>query len=529
MPIRWYLLPLLTALLTSLIPPPFSQSAFNWVCLVPLLLFLDRAPTKRAAFAGGLLAGTTYTLLFLWPFTTLIWWGWASNPTEYAAVLSKQDTFIASFYPLLSLSGGLFWALWAALLVGLVPSRRDRVWFAAAAWMVFEYLRALALFEYTIGFLGYGLYPYQTLRQLAAITGTLGLSGLVVLVNAAIAHAFPLVLAAVRGERVDRIRAEVAVVVSVAIAFAACLGLAHAYENHDEPAGQAKRVNVAALQAGKSTYTREDFQSGSLDHAYLPLLEKALDGGAEILLLPESVWLAKLKLDDTEMAHTISKQVSEDEILSFLGPRLSNSGAIALVGIDVAAEGQAYNAIVAWDSSGILGRYHKRWLTPFAEYSPWLWKWTAPEGRVVYTAGEGSQLFDLNGIRVGGFICQEAQFPELTRRSVLDGAEILVTNGNDSIFRDPRVAYWHHVATQFRAIETHRPIVRAMKTGISSVVNAHGQLAAHSQMGASTGLLATVPISQVTTPYVRWGNWLVYLALIYIVAVGFLRIRRGGS
>ena len=132
----------------------------------------------------------------------------------------------------------------------------------------------------------------------------------------------------------------------------------------------------------------------------------------------------------------------------------------------------------------------------------------------------------VGGARAGAFICQEAQFPFIARQSAREGAQLLVSTGNDSIFRNPAVASGHHVAAMFRAIETHRPLVRAMKTGISSIMDPHGRVVAQADLGQHTVLVAAVVPSDERTLYTQWGDWIVGMAAALIALVGIGRVSR---
>ncbi len=58
-------------------------------------------------------------------------------------------------------------------------------------------------------------------------------------------------------------------------------------------------------------------------------------------------------------------------------------------------------------------------------------------------------------------------------------------------------------------MQSHGPIVRAIKTGISSIVDAHGRVLAQDAQ----------------TLYTRWSDWLVGLAALLIAALTLLRLR----
>jgi len=525
-----WLLPILSGWLLSLSCPPQSLTPTVWIALVPLFVFLAHDPRPLRALWGGWLSGLTYALIIVHPLLSLVWWGWALTSEEYTASLRQQQRFLHVWYPLTALWCSMWWGLWGAALVWLARSARSRVWWAAALWLLIcEHLRRVTFFDFTWGFLGYALHPYPVLRQLAAVTGILGLSALIVLVNAWIAHALRACWALLRpssahgGATPTHALRELGLAASVLGAALGSWGLGVQNASHREEAGSAT-ISVATLQVSPHTYTKEEYAAGALDWTYTPLLEGALERGAKLLVLPEGVWLAKLRLDETPLPATLSRHVRPSEIAADLAQWLGDSGAVVLVGFDVATQGHLYNSIVSWDAQGLRSQYHKRRLTPFAEYPPGPFRHLAPRNRLTFTPGQGAQLFAVDSLRVGGFICQEAQFPDLIRQSVREGAQLLVSSGNDGIFRHPAVAEGHHIAAIFRAIETHRPLVRAMKTGISSIIDPHGQVLTAAGIKQEALLLRDVAASHRTTFYTRWGDWLVGLCAALTLTIGLLRL-----
>ena len=527
-----WLLPLLSGWLLTRSAPHQSLTPTVWVALVPLLLFLHRAATPGRAFLGAWLSGLVYFLFMVFPFTSLIWWGWAFTPEEYQESLRQQRLFLWIWYPLTSVWCAAWWGLWGAALVSLARSSRVCIWLAAGLWILLcEWVRSRVFFDFTWGYLGYALHPYETLSQVAALTGVTGLSALIVLVNAWVAHTLRSAWSLLRPRGSEPSAApelshparELLVTLSVLIAAYGCWTTGARYARHPEP-GQPEPVRIAALQASRRTYAREEFEAGALDWTYTPLIDAAIEAGAAVLVLPESVWLAKLKLDEAPFPETLSRHVTPEEIHDFLAPHLGGSGATILVGFDAGRQGELHNSMLAWDAGGMMGMYSKRRLTPFAEYPPGWFRHLAPKNRITYRAGRGAQLFAINGLRVGGFICQEAQFPHLARESVLAGAQLLVTTGNDGIFRHPAVAHGHQVAAQFRAIETHRPIARAMKTGFSSLIDAHGRVLKRSHLDQQAFLIEPLTPSDRTTPYTRWGDWPVALAALLILPACLARL-----
>ena len=77
-------------------------------------------------------------------------------------------------------------------------------------------------------------------------------------------------------------------------------------------------------------------------------------------------------------------------------------------------------------------------------------------------------------MNLGGLICFDSIYEELSYRTASDGADILCVSTNDSWFEDSRAVYMHCAQSRLRAIETGLPVVRAANTGISATITKDG-------------------------------------------------------
>ena len=75
---------------------------------------------------------------------------------------------------------------------------------------------------------------------------------------------------------------------------------------------------------------------------------------------------------------------------------------------------------------------------------------------------------------------------------------------------------------RMRAVEAGRPMLRAANTGPSVAIDLRGTILVRSPQFRTYSLTATVQPMQGETPYVRWGNRPVVLALILVVILGVL-------
>jgi apolipoprotein N-acyltransferase len=72
----------------------------------------------------------------------------------------------------------------------------------------------------------------------------------------------------------------------------------------------------------------------------------------------------------------------------------------------------------------------------------------------------------------------------------------------------------HHAQDVMRAIETDRWLVRAANTGLSGVIDPHGNTRWLSGINVYQLHADIIYRRQTQTLYVRWGNWLLPLLVI---------------
>jgi len=93
---------------------------------------------------------------------------------------------------------------------------------------------------------------------------------------------------------------------------------------------------------------------------------------------------------------------------------------------------------------------------------------------------------------------------------------VMVNATNDAWFLDSAELDMHLAMCVFRAVETRVPWVRSTNTGVSAVIDATGKAVAKLTRGGrdrdiAGALKATVPMSNMTSPYVRIGDTFVIL------------------
>lgn len=168
---------------------------------------------------------------------------------------------------------------------------------------------------------------------------------------------------------------------------------------------------------------------------------------------------------------------------------------------------QTYNSALLLGADGtIRDAYDKNLLIPFAEYVPFDTR--APELIELFPAGRHfaaaheTQALSLGAWRIATPICYEAVRPDFVRRMAAAARpHLLVSLANDAWFGDSQEPRLHDAMARLRAVEHRRYLVRATNSGISSVVDPVGRVAARTQLLARENLRAEVRLLDGATLY----------------------------
>jgi apolipoprotein N-acyltransferase len=99
---------------------------------------------------------------------------------------------------------------------------------------------------------------------------------------------------------------------------------------------------------------------------------------------------------------------------------------------------------------------------------------------------------------------------------------------NDAWFGESFAADQHLQASQMRALEAGRWMVRSTNTGASAVIDERGRVVERLPAFVAGALTHAVPPREGATPYVRFGNLpALALAVLLLAAAGFARRGKG--
>ena len=221
---------------------------------------------------------------------------------------------------------------------------------------------------------------------------------------------------------------------------------------------------------------------------------------------------------------------TQTEFTRRLGEEAVGHGSAVVAGVPVreAPGGPYLNAVVMLGPEA--GLYFKRRLVPFGEYLPLAFALRPVVAALGirmanFSAGAREQEpLRLGSHALGVSICYEIAFGSAVRMDLPEAA-LLVTVSNDAWFGDSIGPHQHLEIARVRAAETGRWLVRATNTGLSSVVSPRGEVRGRlPQFEVAADTFDVVPMRG-ETPYVRFGDAPVLVALALWLVAGLVRSR----
>lgn len=238
----------------------------------------------------------------------------------------------------------------------------------------------------------------------------------------------------------------------------------------------ADTFTAVALQGNLSSSEKWSGSVYDMVDIYLDLSDKALAEAKDRNFPQETVVL----VPETAFPVAFTEKSAYSKIISEYA---KNNNINFVAGAFSAVNKTSGNSLFVFDYNGnMLQPYTKRVLVPFGEYVPYRSLFTSIVPSLAEInmlsadlyAGEHTAVFETNAGKLGSAICYESIFPNLCRKSVKDGAEVLLIATNDSWFGESAALKHHLAAARMRAVENGVPVIRAANTGISALINADG-------------------------------------------------------
>jgi len=152
-----------------------------------------------------------------------------------------------------------------------------------------------------------------------------------------------------------------------------------------------------------------------------------------------------------------------------------------------------------------VGKHH---LVPFGEYIPSWLPWLRKIGPDIadFQPARDNGILTTDTVQFGSLICYESLFPEEARQRVQAGANVLIVVTNDAWYGHSPAAWQHFQASQARAIETGRYVLRVGNTGVSAIIAPDGHITNTTPWWQLAAITGTYHTSTIMTPYQTWGD-----------------------
>jgi apolipoprotein N-acyltransferase len=493
---------------------PFDLSLLAWIAAVPMLLAVDRTQSYRRALFLGWWAGVVETAGgFYWLIDVMR--RFADFPWVAAAAV----------FLLFCATRAIIFLLFTAILCAIRRRVNVPMTVLAPIVMVSSELAIPQLFPCG-QWISQAWHPLVI--QISELTGPLGVTALLMLVNGALYD----LLHNPRAARYPAMAA--AGLFGAALIFGAVR-----MRQVDQIVAGAPRLSVGLVQPDVAYSVDGDFSADEVLrqlHALQEQSRRLQALGAQLLVWSEGSYPVAVPRD-------FSADFSERS------PAMIRRGfsVPTLIGADMYDEkhDDAFNSAILLGSDGsVLGYYDKVRLLAFGEYIPgietfpWLRKFL-PEGAGRFTAGSGPRLINLKDPdgrdwQLGPVICYEDILPGFLSRVGRLHPNLLVNLTSDSWFGADTEPWEHLALAVFASVELRVSMVRAVNSGISALIDPNGRVVKKTYANdpyrnprGADGIVVSAPrMPGADTPFTAVGNLFAYICTAATLLVLAFALRR---
>jgi len=464
--------------------PPFGAIYLAYPALVAAIYLLA---TSKRLFAESWIFGTAFFVLSL---------SWIVSPFMVEPWKTGWMAPFALFFMALGL--GLFWAV-ACRITKKMPAKPLAL---ALGLAVAELARGYVFTGFPWGLIG-TIWIDLPVMQLAAWVGTYGVTFLTLLAAAVAVIAL--------GHWKNGLGLLVAALPVIAL-----LGLG-ALRNGETLQRDQPYVRLIQPNAPQKLKFQRDFALQNFDES-LALTAEPSETPIDIVIWPETslpFWVDQAEFALLDLADQAN-------------------GARVLVGANRRENTDVYNSLLVVEPDGQVSQiYDKRHLVPFGEYLPFSSvlskfgiKGLAAFENYGYRKGQSEPLLDLGDAGlVQAAICYEAVFPQ-GMRAISKRPDWIVQVTNDAWFGNFTGPQQHLAQARLRSIELGLPIARSANTGITSVIDAKGDVMAALALNTQGRLDVALPMPYAATFYTKWGELPLLIGIFLLGLVIWFRKRR---
>ena len=499
--------------------PPVNLPVLAWVALVPLFVAIGDKSIVQGFFLSFLSGIVFFLGIFNWilEISGYIW----IHHTMLALYLGSYFAIFGLVFAFISQRQGSATALFSAPFV----------------WVALEYARSnFSFLALPWSLLAHSQYQYPTLIQVASVTGTYGVSFLIVMINSGIAvlilhwtHRFQ--------HRKSNFIPPISKQGSVALVLTALillsLTLLYGHMIVSRPiAGDEIRLSLVQGNIEQSKKWDRRYADAIME-TYSHMTQAAAKGKPDLIVWPETAVPGFID-KNTILYKEVNRIALEAQSFLLLGSSQYRKF------INKRSGRKYFNSAFLIHSDGEMQKkqqYDKIRLLPFGEYTPFKraipWSYIKVPNLGGFTPGKEFTIFELPSCCFGVTICWENIFSNLFRQFVKQGAQFMVNITNEAWFGKTAAPYQFVSMSVFRAAENRVFVVRCANTGVSCFIDPYGRIVSRvmDKNGSDIfvrGVLSgsVIPLES-NTFYTRYGNWLVWMCTVFSVVVILVALFKG--
>ncbi|MGL1894002.1 MAG: apolipoprotein N-acyltransferase [Spirochaetaceae bacterium] len=475
---------------------------------IAFLAFFALIPMFLVIFKLNYIEGIIYGFLFgMLKYQSFNFWFKDFDPAAYAVAPGIHGIYFLLFFPL------------AIFFYRTLPKRGYLL--ITVAWWAYEIFKSTNVVGYSYGVLSQTMYQTHIFTGVADIIGSYTLSLLII---------FPCILATFlfsqRKRGVNRLEWIVPGLIYLIIMVTSIIYTAHSKIDYSNT----KTLRVSLAQHNLNCWlSKENAEMYVQAYDHLEALSREAEKlNTDVVMWSETAFVPAI---EWHKEYRPKDQRERYDLIMRMEKYLRQTNALYIIGNNETYNLNrdiTYNTAYLYNKDQIIQRYRKMQLVPFTESFPypekfpWLYNYVKKLGATQLNPGTEQTLFDLRGVKSTILICYEDAFPDLSRKSVLNGSQLLVNITNDAWTDYPATALQHLAAASLRTIETRRSLVRAGTTGFTGVIDPNGKIVASLPLFTKDILTYDVPIySEHITFYTRFGeiiDSLAYYILAFLLA-----------
>lgn len=441
-----------------------------------------------------------------------------------------------------------------------------RIIYFSSIYTLYEWSKSSGFLGYPWGTVSSAMFNFPQIRQLAAITGTYGVTFIVICINSALAEIYYVIENYKHVKKSKIVEDYFSALNLIVVLFISTL--IYGTIEYNKERTPIKTLSTVMIQQNCDPWTQPTDKeminiSQKLTTSALDELEKE-DKKAELIIWSEGVLLNPFEISYSHY----KKYPFESPLIPFIKkcntPFIIGGSTKKTFQYKDFSYNKYYNSALVFDKNGdYRGAYAKLHLVPFAEIIPFADNpivkefiqeylnfsagWTKGEYLTLfnipcswYNAPYDSEVkvFDLSlnekidkdlqetpKVKVATPICFDDAFTDVIRPLYYNGAELFLNITDDSWSLKKSSEYQHFVVASYRAIEYRTTLARSTNSGYSVVIDPAGKILTDQPLFEQSYCIYDIPIfERQKTTFAVFGNWIIIVILgffIYSVCFDF--------